>query len=130
MDRRGLGSAAHQRILIRARRYWGGRATGLPESQLGHPVRKEARNITSVLEQVPDDVDGIIIVDGNSTDVTLITAWASRPDVRIVPQHGTGTVSALYRPRPCTGITPRRYRRFRQNRLPPSTIYRRTGDSC
>jgi glycosyltransferase involved in cell wall biosynthesis len=66
-----------------------------------------------VLEQVPDDVDEIMIVDGNSTDVTPITARAYRPDVRIMPQQGTANGSALYRPRPCTGISPRHHRRFR-----------------
>jgi glycosyltransferase involved in cell wall biosynthesis len=59
------------------------------------PVRNEARNIASVLEQVADDVDEIILVDGNSTDVTVITARAYRPDVRVVPQQGTGKGSAL-----------------------------------
>ena len=71
-------------------------------STIGHltvslviPVRNEARNIASVLEQVADDVDEIILVDGNSTDVTVITALAYRPDVRVVPQQGTGKGSAL-----------------------------------
>jgi glycosyltransferase involved in cell wall biosynthesis len=59
------------------------------------PVRNEARNIASVLEQVADDVDEIILVDGNSTDVTVVTALAYRPDVRVVPQQGTGKGSAL-----------------------------------
>jgi len=59
------------------------------------PVRNEARNIASVLEQVEHDVDEIILVDGNSSDVTLITARAYRPDVRIVAQQGTGKGSAL-----------------------------------
>ena len=66
-----------------------------PSVSLVIPVRNEARNIASVLEQVADDVDEIILVDGNSTDVTVITARAYRPDVRIVPQQGTGKGSAL-----------------------------------
>ncbi|MBV9320470.1 MAG: glycosyltransferase family 2 protein, partial [Mycobacterium sp.] len=45
--------------------------------------------------QVADEVTEIILVDGNSTDVTVITARAYRPDVRIVPQQGTGKGSAL-----------------------------------
>jgi glycosyltransferase involved in cell wall biosynthesis len=48
-----------------------------------------------VLEQIADDVDEIILVDGNSTDVTVITAQAYRPDLRIVSQQGTGKGSAL-----------------------------------
>ena len=38
------------------------------------PVRNEARNIAWVLEQITDDVHEIILVDGDSTDATLITA--------------------------------------------------------
>jgi glycosyltransferase involved in cell wall biosynthesis len=59
------------------------------------PVRNEARNIAWVLEQVADEVDEIILVDGNSTDATLITALSYRPDVRVVPQEGAGKGSAL-----------------------------------
>src|SRR5690348_8491811 len=54
------------------------------------PVRNEARNIAWVLEQISDEVDEIILVDGNSTDVTLITARSYRPDIRIVSQEGVG----------------------------------------
>jgi glycosyltransferase involved in cell wall biosynthesis len=70
-------------------------AEAAPTVSLVIPVRNEARNIASVLEQVADDVDEIIIVDGNSTDVTVLTAQAYRPDVRVVPQQGTGKGSAL-----------------------------------
>ena len=66
-----------------------------PSVSLVIPVRNEARNIASVLEQIADDVDEIILVDGNSTDVTLVTAQAYRPDLRIVPQEGVGKGSAL-----------------------------------
>jgi glycosyltransferase involved in cell wall biosynthesis len=59
------------------------------------PVRNEARNIAWVLEQITDEVAEIILVDGNSTDVTLLTALRCRPDVRIVPQQGAGKGSAL-----------------------------------
>nr|WP_238994620.1 glycosyltransferase family 2 protein [Mycolicibacterium chubuense] len=59
------------------------------------PVRNEARNIAWVLEQIADDVDEIILVDGNSTDATLITALRYRPDIRVVPQEGVGKGSAL-----------------------------------
>jgi glycosyltransferase involved in cell wall biosynthesis len=59
------------------------------------PVRNEARNIARVLEQIADEVDEIILVDGNSTDATLITAYSSRPDIRVVTQEGIGRGSAL-----------------------------------
>ena len=48
-----------------------------------------------MLEQVVDEVDEIILVDGDSTDVTLVTARRNRPDVRVVAQQGTGKGSAL-----------------------------------
>jgi glycosyltransferase involved in cell wall biosynthesis len=59
------------------------------------PVRNEARNIAWVLEQIADDVHEIILVDGESTDATLTTALRYRPDIRVVPQEGTGKGSAL-----------------------------------
>lgn len=59
------------------------------------PVRNEARNIAWVLEQIADDVDEIVLVDGNSTDATVITARSYRPDIRVVPQEGTGKGDAL-----------------------------------
>lgn len=59
------------------------------------PVRNEARNIAWVLAQIADEVHEIIIVDGYSTDATLITARSYRPDIRVIPQEGTGKGSAL-----------------------------------
>jgi glycosyltransferase involved in cell wall biosynthesis len=59
------------------------------------PVKNEARNIAWVLEQIADDVSEVILVDGNSTDATLITARRYLPDVKIVPQEGAGKGSAL-----------------------------------
>ena len=70
-------------------------SAGRPTVSLVIPVRNEARNIASVLEQIADDVDEIILVDGNSTDVTLTTAQAYRQDLRIVAQEGVGKGSAL-----------------------------------
>jgi glycosyltransferase involved in cell wall biosynthesis len=66
-----------------------------PTVSLVIPVRNEARNIAWVLEQVADEATEIIIVDGDSTDVTIITARRSRPDIRVVPQQGPGKGSAL-----------------------------------
>ena len=59
------------------------------------PARNEARNIAWVLEQIADDVDEIILVDGDSTDATLITARSLRPDIKVVRQNGIGKGSAL-----------------------------------
>jgi glycosyltransferase involved in cell wall biosynthesis len=66
-----------------------------PTVSLVIPVRNEARNIGWVLEQITDEVTEIILVDGDSTDVTLVTARRCRPDVRVVPQQGAGKGSAL-----------------------------------
>lgn len=59
------------------------------------PVKNEARNIAWVLEQIPDDISEVILVDGNSTDATLITARSCRPDITVVAQEGVGKGSAL-----------------------------------
>jgi hypothetical protein len=66
-----------------------------PTVSLVIPVRYEARNIAWMLEEVADEVTEIILVDGNSTDVTLVTARRCRPDVWVVRQHGAGKGSAL-----------------------------------
>lgn len=59
------------------------------------PVRNEARNIGWVLEQIPERIDEIILIDGNSTDATVITARSCRPDIKVVQQQGPGKGSAL-----------------------------------
>jgi glycosyltransferase involved in cell wall biosynthesis len=70
-------------------------SNSVPTVSLVMPVKNEARNIAWVLEQIADDVSEVILVDGNSTDATLITARSCRPDIRVVPQEGTGKGSAL-----------------------------------
>ncbi|MEE2059666.1 glycosyltransferase family 2 protein [Rhodococcus artemisiae] len=69
--------------------------TQTPTVSLIIPVRNEGRNIAWVLEQIADEISEIILVDGNSTDSTLITANSCRPDIKVVPQEGTGKGSAL-----------------------------------
>jgi glycosyltransferase involved in cell wall biosynthesis len=59
------------------------------------PARNEAANIAGVLEQIPASVNEVILVDGQSTDATLITARWCRPDLRIVSQERTGKGDAL-----------------------------------
>ena len=78
-----------------ARRRRSSKAAQAATVSLVIPVRNEARNIAWVLEQISDDVDEIILVDGDSTDATLITARSYRPDIRIVAQEGMGKGSAL-----------------------------------
>jgi glycosyltransferase involved in cell wall biosynthesis len=59
------------------------------------PARNEAANIGWVLNRIPDCVDEVILVDGESTDATLEMARATLPSLRIVPQQGRGKGSAL-----------------------------------
>ncbi|UXA12778.1 glycosyltransferase family 2 protein [Mycobacterium sp. SMC-8] len=59
------------------------------------PVKNEARNIAWVLDQIDDDIDEVILVDGNSTDATLVTARRCRPDIKVVSQEGVGKGDAL-----------------------------------
>lgn len=59
------------------------------------PARNEARNITWVLEQIPDCVDEVLLVDGSSRDATLLMARRCMPKVRVVAQRGPGKGNAL-----------------------------------
>src|SRR2546423_1420424 len=59
------------------------------------PARNEARNITWVMTQVPDVVDEIILVDGDSIDGTVERALAVRPDTRVVIPDRPGKGRAL-----------------------------------
>lgn len=59
------------------------------------PARNEARNIPWVFEQIPDCVDEVILVDGDSTDATVHMARHCLPTVRHVRQSGPGKGNAL-----------------------------------
>lgn len=59
------------------------------------PARNEAANIGWVLRNVPECVDEVVLVDGESTDATLAIARASLPTLRVVPQQGPGKGNAL-----------------------------------
>lgn len=69
--------------------------SGAPRVSLVIPARNEARNIAWVLEQIPETVAEVILVDGDSTDATLITARSYRPDIKVVCQEGIGKGCAL-----------------------------------
>src|SRR5215831_1069968 len=70
-------------------------ADGPPRVSLVIPAKNEARNLPWVLEQIPDSVHEVILVDGESTDATLMMATVCRPDIRIVAERRPGKGYAL-----------------------------------
>ena len=66
-----------------------------PAVSLVVPARNEARNIPWVFEQIPDCVDEVILVDGDSVDATVPMATHCLPTVRSVKQNGPGKGNAL-----------------------------------
>ena len=66
-----------------------------PTVSLVIPTKNEARNVSWVLGQVPDCVDEVVLVDGDSVDVTVLMAQTCRPDIRVVQQEGPGKGNAL-----------------------------------
>lgn len=59
------------------------------------PARNEARNIPWVFEQIPECVDEVILVDGDSNDATVSMARYCLPTVHFVRQSGPGKGNAL-----------------------------------
>ena len=59
------------------------------------PAKTEAPNLPDVLGRIPNSVDEVILVDGQSTDVTLLMATSCRPDIRIVHERRPGKGLAL-----------------------------------
>jgi glycosyltransferase involved in cell wall biosynthesis len=59
------------------------------------PALNEAENLRYVLPRVPDWVHEVLLIDGNSTDMTVEVARSLRPDIRIVQQQGRGKGAAL-----------------------------------
>jgi glycosyltransferase involved in cell wall biosynthesis len=59
------------------------------------PAKNEAPNLEHVFATIPDWVDEIVLVDGQSTDDTVAVAQELSPVVRIVHQQGQGKGDAL-----------------------------------
>ena len=59
------------------------------------PAKNEARNLATVLDHLPDCVDEVILVDGQSSDVTQMMALTCRPDIRIIDEPAAGKGNAL-----------------------------------
>jgi hypothetical protein len=59
------------------------------------PAMNEAKNIGHVLEQLPDGMHEVILVDGNSEDNTIEAARAACPEIRVLVQSGRGKGDAF-----------------------------------
>jgi glycosyltransferase involved in cell wall biosynthesis len=59
------------------------------------PALNEAKNIPQVFRELPEGLNEVILVDGNSIDDTVAIARSLRPDIRIVAQHNKGKGDAL-----------------------------------
>ncbi|GAA2665470.1 hypothetical protein GCM10010412_041810 [Nonomuraea recticatena] len=59
------------------------------------PAMNEAENLPHVFATIPQWIDEIILVDGNSVDDTVAVARKLRPNVKIVTQTGKGKGDAL-----------------------------------
>lgn len=59
------------------------------------PAKNEAKNIGRVLAGIPDWVDEILVVDGESRDETVAVVQSVRPEARIVIDGSPGKGNAL-----------------------------------
>jgi hypothetical protein len=59
------------------------------------PAMNEEQNIGHVLEQLPDDLHEVILVDGNSQDDTVEAARRAYPGIRVTTQAGRGKGDAF-----------------------------------
>jgi glycosyltransferase involved in cell wall biosynthesis len=59
------------------------------------PAMNEAENLPHVFATLPQWIDEIVLVDGNSVDDTIAVARRLRPNVKIVSQTGKGKGDAL-----------------------------------
>jgi hypothetical protein len=59
------------------------------------PAMNEEKNIGHVLEELPDGLHEVILVDGNSQDKTIEAARAAYPDIRVTSQSGRGKGDAF-----------------------------------
>ena len=59
------------------------------------PARNEARNLSYVLNALPQGLHEVILVDGHSVDDTIEVARRIRPDIKIVHQGRRGKGNAL-----------------------------------
>ncbi|MFD4291835.1 glycosyltransferase family 2 protein [Rhodococcus sp. NPDC058505] len=72
-----------------------GRGTGRPTVSVIIPAMNEAKNLPFVASRMPDGIDQIVFVDGNSTDDTVSVARELWPDATVVTQTRSGKGNAL-----------------------------------
>jgi hypothetical protein len=59
------------------------------------PTLNEAANLPHVFARIPDCVDEVLVVDGHSSDDTIVAAQSLLPSVRVIVQDGQGKGNAL-----------------------------------
>ena len=59
------------------------------------PAMNEEKNIGPVLEELPEGLHEVILVDGNSSDNTIDAARRAYPKIRVASQRGRGKGDAL-----------------------------------
>jgi glycosyltransferase involved in cell wall biosynthesis len=70
-------------------------ATAAPRVSVVIPAKNEARNIPSVLAELPAGLHEVVLVDAGSDDGTVQTAQRIRPDIRVIRQTRRGKGNAL-----------------------------------
>jgi Glycosyl transferase family 2 len=73
----------------------GAHALAAPTVSVIIPTLNEVQNLTWVIENLPEWVDEIVLVDGLSTDRTEALVRRLRPDAMVVHQHQRGKGAAL-----------------------------------
>ena len=71
------------------------RATRHTKVSVVVPALNEAKNIGQVLEELPEGLHEVILVDGNSKDDTVEAARAAYPGIRVTTQSGRGKGDAF-----------------------------------
>ncbi len=67
----------------------------VPSVSVVIPALNEAENLPHVLPLIPQGIDEVLLVDGNSSDGTAEVAQRLRPGIRLVQQQGRGKGAAL-----------------------------------
>ena len=66
----------------------------VPTISIVIPALNESENLPHVLPRIPPEYE-VVLVDGASTDGTMDTARAARPDALLISQEGQGKGDAL-----------------------------------